>query len=68
MAWTQADIDALKSLMASGASSISYGGPPQRTLIARPLAEMQALLAQMQREVDGANAVTYRLAATNKGF
>ncbi len=70
MAWTQADIDALKALMATGASSISYGGPPARTMTARPLAEMQALLAQMEQAVngDGSTKPHYRLVTTKKGL
>lgn len=68
MAWTQADVDALKSAMKTGALSVSYAGPPARSVTYRSLAEMQALLAQMQQEVSGATATTYRLAATRKGL
>lgn len=70
MAWTQADIDALKSLIATGAESVSYGGPPARSMTARPLDEMLQLLALMQAEVNATNgtATTYRLAATKKGL
>lgn len=69
MAWTQADIDEIKRAMATGALSVSYAGPPARTVTFRSLAEMQALLAQMQQEVNGSSSLTnYRLAATKKGL
>lgn len=70
MAWTQADIDALKSLIATGAQSISYGGPPARSMTARSLDEMLQLLAMMEQEVNGSNGTTtnYRLATTRKGL
>jgi hypothetical protein len=66
MAWTQDDIDALKSLIKTGAQSISYGGPPARSMTARPLGEMLQLLAVMEREVN--EGTPYRLASTKKGF
>lgn len=66
MAWTQADIDALKAAMATGALSVSYAGPPARSITYRSLAEMQSLLAQMQASVSG--ATPYRLASTRKGL
>jgi hypothetical protein len=68
MAWTQEDVDALKSLIKTGAQSVSYGGPPERTMTARPLTEMLQLLAVMEREVKGSSAITYRLASTKKGL
>lgn len=70
MAWTQADIDALKSAMATGALSVSYAGPPARSVTYRSLEEMQALLSQMQQEVNGSSGTgtNYRLAATRSGL
>ena len=67
MAWTQADVDALKAAMATGALSVNYAGPPARSITYRSLDEMNAVLALMQREVSGANAVPYRLVSTKKG-
>ncbi|UNJ22043.1 head-to-tail joining protein [Microcystis phage vB_MweS-yong2] len=55
MAWTQADIDALKAAMATGAKSAEFrSGDTSRRQEFRSLAEMQQLLAQMQAEVAGA--------------
>lgn len=68
MAWSQDDIDALKSLIKTGAQSVSYGGPPARSMTARPLSEMLELLAVMEREVNPTTAVPYRLASTKKGL
>jgi hypothetical protein len=70
MAFTQADIDALKTLIATGAESITYGGPPEQSMTARSLEEMLQLLAMMEQEVNGNNGTntTYRLAATKKGL
>lgn len=70
MAWTQADIDALKTLIATGAESVSYGGPPARSMTTRPLDEMLQLLALMEAEVNAAagTGTPYRFAATRKGL
>lgn len=62
--YTQADIDALKAAIAGGAvlQSMTFG---ETTFTFRTLAEMLALLAYMQREVNGLSGT--RLAATSKG-
>lgn len=64
--WTQADIDALRAAMATGALSVTYAGPPARSITYRSLAEMDSLLARMERAVHGAKP--YRLAKTRKGL
>lgn len=64
MAWTQADVDALKAAIASGTLSVSYS---DRSVTYRAMHEMQAALAMMQREVQGASAVNHRLASHSKG-
>lgn len=64
--WTQTDIEKLKVAVASGILTVRYDGPPGRTITYQSLAEMRALLAEMQRQVKG--APTYRLAQTRKGF
>lgn len=66
MAWTQTDIDALKAAIATGALSVSYAGPPARSITYRSLAEMQTILAQMEGSVNG--GTPYRLGATRKGL
>jgi len=64
--WTQADIDKLKAAIAEGVLSVSYAGPPARTLTYQSLAEMRSLLAEMDRQVH--NPKTHRLFAFRKGF
>jgi hypothetical protein len=68
--WTQADIDALKAAVASGVLTVSYAGPPQRTITYQSLAAMRSLLAEMVAEVSDAAGTrrSYRLAAHRKGF
>lgn len=66
MAWTQADIDKLKAAIASGILSVSYAGPPARSITYQSLAEMRKLLAEMERSVSG--STTYRRVAFSKGF
>lgn len=63
-AYTQADVDALKTAIAGGAvlQSMTFG---DTTTTFRTLAEMLALLAFMQREVNGLSGT--RLASTSKG-
>lgn len=68
MAFTQNDIDALKSAIATGALSVSYAGPPSRSITYRSLAEMQSTLAMMEREVNASGGTNYRLASTSKGL
>ncbi len=68
--WVQADVDALKAAIASGVLTVSYSGPPSRTITYHSLAAMRALLADMVREVaDAAGTRTgYRVAAHRKGY
>lgn len=68
MAWTQADIDKLKTAIAGGAvvQSMTFG---DQTFQFRSIAEMLQVLALMQQEVNAGTGTsqTYRLAATSKG-
>lgn len=64
--WTQAEIDALKAAVASGVLSVTYAGPPARTITYQSLADMRALLAEMV--ATSTNGTPYRLAATRKGL
>jgi hypothetical protein len=68
--WTQSDVDNLKNSIASGVFSVSYNGPPARTITYQSLAEMRALLAEMIADVATAAGTRkpYRLAATRKGL
>lgn len=66
MAFTQADVDALKRAIADGrgARSVTFG---DQSVTFSSIAEMKELLALMQTEVNGSTQRTYRLAATSKG-
>lgn len=64
--WTQADIDKLKKAIASGVLSVSFAGPPQRSITYQSLADMRALLAEMTSSVAG--TPTFRRAGFSKGF
>jgi hypothetical protein len=64
-AYTQADVDALKTAIAGGAvlQSMTFA---ETTFQFRTMAEMLALLAYMQREVNGSTGS--RVAATRKAL
>ena len=68
MAWTQADIDALKAAIAGGAvlQSMTFA---DQTFEFRSMDDMLKALALMQQEVNAAAGTPrgYRLAATSKG-
>lgn len=64
--WTQADIDTLKTAIASGVLSVTYGGPPSRTVMYQSLGQMRELLAAMIRDVNG--TTTHRKVKFRKGF
>lgn len=64
--WTDADIETLKAAIASGVLSVSYAGPPQRSVTYQNLSEMRKLLAEMVRDVKG--TVTHRRVKFSKGF
>lgn len=68
--WTQADVDRMKAAVSSGVLSVTYDGPPSRTVTYQNLDSMRALLAEMVAEVETAagRRSNYKLAATRKGF
>ena len=66
MAWTQTDIDTLKVAVAQGILTVTYAGPPERSITYQSLSAMRALLAEMTAQVTG--SPRYRLATTNKGL
>lgn len=66
--WTQADIDKLRDAIASGVLSVSYAGPPARTITYQSLDAMRALLAEMVRQVNGSTATSFRRVSHSKGF
>lgn len=66
MAWSQEDIDKLKAAIASGVLSVSYAGPPARSITYQSLREMRDLLAEMTASTSA--GTPYRLASTRKGL
>jgi hypothetical protein len=68
--WTQADIDALKTAVSSGVLTVSFTGPPSRSITYQSLAEMRSLLAEMVADVEGEEGTRprYRKAKFTKGF
>ena len=67
MATTQADIDALEKVLASGVLTVRYA---DRSVTYQSTAEMQKELERMQRELAATEgtAKRYTLVATRKGL
>jgi hypothetical protein len=62
MSYTQADIDALKAALASGAQKVKFGsGPDSREVEYTSRANMLAQLQDMMQEVSPATAPTPRV-------
>lgn len=68
--WTQSDIDTLKAAIASGVLSVSYAGPPARSITYQSMEAMLQALALMEQSVSAAagTSTNYRLASTRKGL
>lgn len=64
--WTQEDIDRLKGFISSGIQSVSYQGPPGRSITYQSLSAARELLAEMIRDVNGAKS--HRKIRWSKGF
>lgn len=64
--WTESDVEALKDAIRRGVKSVSYAGPPARTVVYHDLGEMRSLLAEMVGQVRG--ATRYRNIVVNRGF
>ena len=65
MAWTAADIDALKSAIASGVLHVSYADG--KSITYKSTNEQLQALALMEREVNPTTRPGYRVASTSKG-
>jgi len=68
LTWTQEDLDKLKAAVASGIMTVTYEGPPRRSITYQSLSEMRDLLAEMAGAINAASGSGYRLAATRKGL
>jgi hypothetical protein len=66
MAWTQTDIDTLKSALATGELQVQY---PNGMVKYRSYDEMKSILADMEAEVNASNPpTTRRFAQVSKGL
>lgn len=67
--WTQADVEALQDAIKGGVLSVTYSGPPSRTITYQNLDAMRSLLASMSKNVDAQSGVVgHSVASTKKGF
>jgi len=67
--WTQADVDALKVAVASGVLTVTYDGPPRRSITYQSLEAMRDLLSAMVQDVAAsAGSAGYKLMGTRKGL
>ncbi len=67
--WTQEDIDALKAVIGTGVLTVSYAGPPARTVTYQSTTAMLTALANMEATVAAAaGGKRFRRFATSKGF
>lgn len=66
LVWTQDDVDTLKRAIKSGVLSVTYAGPPARSITYQSLPEMRSLLAEMVGQSGGRRR--YRRVAIRKGF
>ncbi len=68
--WTTAERDALKAAVASGVLQVRYDGPPARSVTYQSLAEMRALLAEMESSLarSAGTRTGYTYASRRKGL
>lgn len=67
--WTQSDCDALQVAALSGVLTVTYDGPPRRSVTFRTLDEIWSVLAVAQQSVNAqAGKSSYVLAGTRKGL
>ena len=67
--WTQAERDTLKAAIASGVLSVTYDGPPRRSVTYQSLDAMRTLLAEMDASIARTGGrKSYTLASTRKGL
>ncbi len=67
--WIASDVTTLKAAVASGILTVTYDGPPRRSITYQSLDAMRALLAEMQADVArSAGTPTTRYATVRKGM
>lgn len=70
LVWTQADVDQLKAAVVGGVLTVSFSGPPARTVTYQSLASLREALAAAAAAVDAAAGTrpSYKLIGTRKGL
>lgn len=68
--WTEEELETLKAAVASGVLTVSYAGPPARTITYQSLDAMRALLAEMTASVaeQAGTRTSFRRASFSRGF
>jgi hypothetical protein len=67
--WTAEEVAVLKTAIASGVLTVTYDGPPRRSVTYQSLSEMRSLLASMQQDIAAAGgSPSYKLIATRTGL
>lgn len=67
-AWVQGDVDALQMAIKQGVLTVSYDGPPRRTITYQSTRDMLTILATAQQSVNvQAGGSTFKLIGTRKG-
>ncbi len=68
--WTQQEIDTLRAAIASGVLTVTYDGPPRRSITYQSLQAMRELLASMEQSaaVAAGGRSKYTLVSTRKGL
>lgn len=64
--WTQAHVDALQKAIASGVLTVTYDGPPRRSITYQSIDAMLKVLALANRQVS--SAPSHRLMKWRRGF
>ena len=67
--WTTTERDTLKAAVASGILTVTYDGPPRRSITYQSLEAMRALLADMEQSIARAGGrKRYTYASRRKGL
>lgn len=68
--WTEADYLAVATAIARGTLSVTYSGPPTRTVTYYSFTDMRSLLAMIRASLDADKATVkrYRRAQTDKNL
>lgn len=67
--WSEEDVAQLKQAIASGVLTVSYNGPPARTVTYQNIDAMRRALAAMRQDVAAsAGRVSHQQARVRKGF